>query len=160
MADDPDPPRKFYGFKPREFDRANPPPSPAADIPIQPDAGPQPMANTRIDVRELNQIASGAGSQFGTNAVGNRANEVHDMLQLNLDRDRAAGLFTVTATEDKKRKRRIRNYWTLLIIVDVPLGGFAALVGPGAAIPFVCAIAGVGMFTAWWTWENWFLRTD
>lgn len=24
MADDSDPPRKFYGFKPKEFDRANP----------------------------------------------------------------------------------------------------------------------------------------
>lgn len=159
--DDPDPPRKFYGFKPTEFDRANPPPAaPASDTPVAPDPGVAPVASGRIDVHELARLAQTAHSPLGTNAVQNRPNEVHAMLQLNLERERAAGLHAVTETVDKKRRQRMISYWTVLVLVDGAFGAVAFIVGPGAAIPFVCSIAGLSMFTAWWTWENWFLRTE
>lgn len=159
--DDPDPPRKFYGFKPTEFDRANPPPAaPAADAPAAPDPGVAPVAGGRIDVHELARLAQTPHSPLGPNAVQNRPNEVHAMLQLNLERERAAGLFDVPATVDKQRRQRMIRYWIVLVLFNAPLAAVALYFGPGGAIPFVCAIAGIGMFTAWWTWENWFLRTE
>lgn len=158
--DDPDPPRKFYGFKAPEFERTNPPSGSAPDTTAAPDSGPTPSANGRIDVRDLAWLAQGNDSPLGTNAVQNRPNEVHQMLQLNLERDRAAGLFDVQAGPDKKRRQRMINYCVVLLIVDGALGAVAFLVGRGNAIPFVSSIGGIGMFTAWWTWENWFLRTE
>jgi hypothetical protein len=61
--------------------------------------------------------------------------------------------------DDSKRRRRVRNYWLALAAVDIPLGAFAFWIGHGAAIPFVCAIAALAMFTSWLTWETFFLRT-
>ena len=160
MPDQPDdPPRKFYGFKAREFERANetgaPPPPPAAEVDPGITAGP----NRRIDVRELIRIGAGQGSQLGSNAVANRANEVHGILRDNLARDRAAGHYGLGTLDDSKRRRRIRNYWLALAGVNIPLGLIALFFGPGAAIPFVCAIAGIAMFTAAMTWQTFFLRT-
>jgi hypothetical protein len=160
MPDDADPPRKFYGFKPAEFPRAN---RPAGEAPVSdptPDPGVVPITDKRIDLNELIRAANGVGSPLGTNAVVNRSNEVHGVLRDNFERDQAAGLFHVEAVPDKKRRRRIRNYCLGLVVVNGPLGAFAWLIGAGAAIPFVCAIAGIGMFTALLTWQTFFLRTD
>ena len=162
MPDEPDPPRKFYGFKPREFDVANPhlrPPS--SDTAPTPDPGIIPAAGDsgRIDVRDLAKTAAGTGSALGHNSIPNRENEVHGILRDNLRRDVAAGRYDLGELDDSKRRRRIRNYWILLLAVDVPLGAFAFFIGHGAPIPFVCAIAGIAMFTAYLTWETFFLRT-
>ena len=160
MPDDPDPPRKFYGFKEREFERANeirrtPPP----DAPPAPDPGIVRTSEGKIDINELIRLGAGKGSQLGTNAVANRGNEVHDVLRDQYERDWAAGNFELKDLDDRKRRQRIRNYWIALAAVDIPLGCFAVLIGPAAAIPFVCSIAGIGMFTAVMTFHVFFLRT-
>ena len=61
---------------------------------------------------------------------------------------------------DTKKRIRLWTYWIFLALVDVPLGLFAWWIGPKYAVPFVGAIAGIGYFTASWTWKNWFLNTD
>ena len=159
MQDEPDPPRKTYGFKPREFERANPmSQSQPAETPSA-DPGILPAADGKIDVHALIRAGAGAGSQLGSNAVANRDNDVHGILRANLARDQAAGHFDLGPLDDSKRRRRIRNYWFAIVAVDLPLGAFAYWIGHGAALPFVSAIAGIAMFTAWLTWETFFLRT-
>lgn len=165
MAEDPaDPPRKLYGLKPREFDAVNGPPrqSPPGAIPTGPDPGIPPVSTGPITLRDLTASAAGEHPALGVNGPVNRPNEVHALLDLNLRHDQKAGRFTVTPAEDPRKKRRIRIYWTALILFDVPLGLFAWSIGPspGFGIPFVCAIGGIGMFTAVWTWQTWGLLTE
>lgn len=150
MQDEPDPPRKF--------ERANPAPPPPSNAPA-PDPGISVTGAGKIDVRELIRVGVGDGSQLGNNAVVNRDNEVHAILRANLARDIAAGHYDLGTLDDSKRRRRVRNYWLALAAVDIPLGAFAVWIGHGAAIPFVCAIAALAMFTSWLTWEAFFLRT-
>jgi hypothetical protein len=156
-----EPPRKIYGFKPREFDRANPAPPAAPTDPAAPAPDPGiPAADSgKIDVNELIRAGAGTGRQLGSNKVANRENEIHGILRENLQRDIAAGHYDLGVLDDSKRRRRIRNYWLSLVAVNVPLGSFAYWIGHSAAIPFVCAIAGMAMFTARQTWETFFLRT-
>lgn len=169
MADEPDPPRKFYQLKPREFERVNadvpgvPPPPVAAPR----DPGPQSAApGEKIDVRELARQANEGGGLLRGNAAANRPNDVHALLEANFVRAKADGLFGVDLGDDKARRVRIRNYWIALVLVNAPLAWIALSVrpsnqmGPASAIVFVCAIGGIGMFTAWWTWHNFFLRTE
>lgn len=159
MPDEPDPPRKYYGFKPTEFERVNEPVKGQAPMPTGPDPGIPSVRDERIDVKELIRIgAQGPAVDAAKPIVP--SNEVHAMLKENLTRERAAGLFHVEAKPDLKRRRRIVHFWVGLAIVDIPLGLFAATVGHGAAIPFVCSIAGIAMFTSWMIWETFFLRTD
>ena len=163
MTDEPDPPRKFYGFKSAEFEAANEPPrnpAPAAESQPVPDPGITRVHEGRIDVGELARIATGDSALLGHNLPANRPNEVHGILHENFARDKAAGWYDVDPREDKRRMRRIRNYWILLVVVDAPLSLFAYKIGHGAAIPFVLAIAAIALFSSWWTWETWFLRTD
>lgn len=158
MPDEADPPRKFYGFKPAEFDRANALP-PSRTEPPKPDPGIAATGAGKIDVHELVRAGAGAGSQLGSNKVRNRENEVHALLQGNYLAGKRSGDFDLGALDDSKRRRRIRNYWIGFVLVNLPLGLFAWRIGPGAAIPFVCTIAAMGMITALLTWQTFFLRT-
>jgi hypothetical protein len=81
------------------------------------------------------------------------------MLHENYVRGRQSGDFDLGPLDDSKRRRRIRNYWITLAIVDLPLGALAWWIGPHDAIPFVCAIGATGMITAILTWQTFFLRT-
>ncbi len=161
MPDEPDPPRKFYGFKPREFESANfHPPAPSAPgaTPVAP-LSPPPGTGGKIDVRDLARLATPDGTLLSKTPTPGPENEIHTILRDNLARADAAGLHALGPLDDSKRCRRIRRYWLLLAVVDLPLGTFAFWIGHGAAIPFVFAVAGVAMFTSWLTWETFFLRT-
>ena len=156
MADDSDPPRRFYGLKPTEFERVNAPasspPPPAA--PAGPDAGPTPAGDPgkRIDVRELVRAGSGCGPALGHNATANRANEIHAILQDNLTRANAAGLNDVVMPV-KRASRRKRDYIVSLLV--------------GNAVLVVCTIinpvfggAGLVLFNVGLTWIMWFVMDD
>src|SRR3954462_5473236 len=98
MPEDSDPPRKKYELKESlDFKRVN-------DTSDQPGNGP-------TDIRGF--VASANGAEFATkaNAPANRPNEVHVMLQENLQRDAAAGLHEVSTAPDPRRIRRRRNFW-------------------------------------------------
>lgn len=161
MQDEPDPPRKIYGFKPTEFDRANParPPAPSDAVPPAPDPGIPAADSGKIDVNELIRAGAGSGPQLGHNAVKNRDNEIHTILRENLQRDIAAGGYELGELDDSKRRRRIRNYWIAIVLFDTPFAVFAYSVGHTAAIPFVCSIAAIALFTSYLTWQTFFLRT-
>jgi hypothetical protein len=162
MADEPDPPRRIFGFKLREFVRANRPqrePQPG-DAPATSCAKSDQTLEKSIGVRDIAKIAAGAGSPLGTNGPANRENEVHAILRLNLESDKARGWYDVELRKDKKRRRRIRNYLIALFAIDMPLGLIAWFSGHTDPFPFVAAIAGMTIFTARVTWETWFLRTD
>lgn len=166
MPDVPDPPRKFYGFKPREFTRVNSPSEPPAAAPTPPEPGESaaPAAaafdpNARIDLQELVRTGAGDRSQLGSNKVANRANDVHGILRQNLAHDQAAGHYDLGPLDDSVRRRRIRRYWITIAVIDIPLGAFAYYVGHEAAVPFVFAIAAIAFITARLTWQTFFLRT-
>lgn len=159
MSDEAEPPRRTFGFKPREFDRVNAPvpASPPASDPPRADAG---APNRPPDVRELNRLAHGSGPVLGHRAASPPPNELHAALKLNLEHDVAAGRFDVAAAPDPRRRRRIVIFWTLLFLVDSAFLGAAFMVGPDVPLIFVPTLAGAALFTSWWTWETWFLRTD
>jgi hypothetical protein len=164
MQDEPEPPRKIYGFKPREFERANPTPPAAPVDPAAPAPDPGiPAADSgKIDVNELIRAGAGTGRQLGNNTPAPCENEIHGILRENLQRDIAAGAYELGALDDSKRRRRIRNYWIALVAIDVPLGAFTVWVGhdsQAAVIPFVCSIAAIALFTSYLTWQTFFLRT-
>jgi hypothetical protein len=160
MQDEPDPPRKFYGFKPKEFDRANPvPPGSAPAQPVKADPGIASAPGRKIDLHELIRAGAVPVKPPGSNPLQPRTNEVHDILRENRRRELAAGWYDVGPLDDSKRRMRIRNYCLAMLLTNIPLGCVAASVGPGSAIPFVCSIGAMGMVSAWLTWNTFFLRT-
>ncbi len=125
MADDPDPPRKFYGFKPTEFERDNPTiPAAGTNSPDVP--GPNP-ADGPIDVHTLIRQGSVKGPILRRHAApgATAANEVHAILADNLTRANAAGLNDV-APPTRPHRRRRRDYWLVLIIGNTFIGGLYA----------------------------------
>jgi hypothetical protein len=114
MSDQPDPPRKVYGFKPREFERANParPDASSPDLPA-PDPGIAPARDEKIDVQDLIRAGAGIGPALGNNATVNRANDVHAILRQNHAHANATGLNDLKPMP-KRRSRRRRDYWLLL----------------------------------------------
>jgi hypothetical protein len=160
MQDEPDPPRRFYGFKPTEFDRANPVPSGSApEQPVKPDPGIVPAPDRKIDLHEVIRAGAIPTKQPGSPPSPPPTNEVHDILRENRRRELAAGWYEVGPLDDSKRRKRILNYCLAMLLINVPLGLTAVSVGPGSAIPFVCSIGAMGMVSAWLTWNTFFLRT-
>jgi hypothetical protein len=146
MADDLDPPRKFYGLKPKGFERVNAPPRETPPPGVAADPGIVPPAVGAIDVRELARQASrGTPLLGGSNAPANRANEVHAILRGNLDIANATGLNDV-APIPKRRSRRNRDFFVafiagnaLLILGTLlqPVFGGAGLVLYNVGLPWV-----------------------
>lgn len=147
MPDEPDPPRKVYGLKSsQDFSRINPTTDTPADGPT--------------DVAGMIKSANRTDLATKANAPVNRSNDVHAMLQLNLQRDAAAGLHNISTAPDPRRRKRILTFWIALIAIDGPLGMFAWNIGHDAAIPFVCAIGAMAMFTGVLIWRTWCFRTE
>jgi hypothetical protein len=145
MADESDPPRKFYALKPREFEVVNQPKSTPS-----PDSAP-------TDVQGHLRAANAHGILHVT-PKSSETSDVHAMLRDNLERENAAGLNDVTLPP-KKRSRRKRDYWLMLL----PVNAFFAwrAFGPGASVvTLVYGIGGMAFFTAALTWVMWFVLDD
>jgi len=151
-ADEPDPPRKFYDFKPREFERvnapANEPHRPAP--PARPAAAPDPARP--ITVREIIAQAN-AGAPPAANAGVAAENDVHGILQHNLRRANAAGLNKLELRPPRPSRRK-RDYLAAMTAGNVFFLSIA-LIGHGSPILFVCGLSGAGMFSAGVTWIMW-----
>lgn len=130
MADEPDPPRKYYRLTEPTFERVNPP---VAAAPMPPAAAAAPLGATGV-------------------APVNRPNEVHALLALNRDRERAAGGFDVSVRPKRKSRRR-RDYFVVLIL------GNALLVGAIRLQP-VFGGAGFVLFNIGLTWIMWVVMDD
>lgn len=156
MADDPDPPRKFYNLKPKEFERVNdvaPPPSDRA-LPdtSAPTTLPLPASPDTIDVRALAKQAQapGSGPLLRKHNEPRAQNEVHGMLRENLARAKASGANDI-APAPKRKNRRLRDYLIVLIPVNAFFAYFAF--GPMAnPVTFVYGVAGMAFFTVALTW--------
>ncbi|MBC7367225.1 MAG: hypothetical protein H7343_10520 [Undibacterium sp.] len=163
MPDDPaDPPRKFYGLKPRAFDAVNyPAHAPLSDAsPTGPDPGIARAADTApITVEALNRTAAGEQPALGVNGPVNRANEVHDMLELNRRLARQSGAFELKPLPPR-RSRRKRDFWILVALANGGCVGFTGLVT--RFNPAVMAFGlGAGLFlTLALTWIMWFVMDD
>jgi hypothetical protein len=167
MSDEPDPPRKFYGFKPTTFEVANPGVVPAPDVTPTaatppPDPGIVRVDDHRIDVRELNRLAATGLPPLNTPPVTVPENEVHTILRENLAVANSAGLNDVKLDPNyvSQQQRRVRRFWLVIFAFDVPLGAFAWWIGHEQAIPFACAVGGIGFVTGRLIWETFFLNTD
>ena len=77
------------------------------------------------------------------------------MLQDNVDRARAAGLYEL-APKPKRRSRRTRDYWTMLVVVNALFVG-SVIWRPGV---IVFAGAGIILFTVGLTWVVWVVMDD
>jgi hypothetical protein len=167
MADDVDPPRKFYGFKPREFDPVNkpvsspenPPPLPSPPALLSPIASAENPASPRVDLRDIIRDAQTSGPVLGRSERA-ADNDVHAILRDNLARANAAGLNEL-APKPRRPSRRKRDYWLLIGTVDPLLVFFAiSALRSGNAVLFVYSMAGIGFFTAAVTWVMWFVMDD
>ena len=163
MPDEQDPPRKFYQLKPREFERANPvTPGPPPDTSAgAPDPGPGATTSGApgpIDVRELVRQGAANAPLLSGNVTANRANEVHAMLAENAAHANAAGLNHV-ALPPKRRSKRKRDYWLLMIAGNGVLLTLV-LLNRSNAVVFVSGIAGMGLFTAGFSWVMWQIMSD
>jgi hypothetical protein len=162
MPEESDPPRKYYGLKPRDFERANanlPPPAPPDAAAPAADPGVVAHSSGKIDVRELVRAGASPGAQLGSNQIPNRANEVHAMLDENYRRAEAAGGFALGELDDSKPRLRFRAYVIAMLVVNVPCGLVAWKVGPTDAYFFVFAIAAMALVSSYLTWQTFFLRT-
>jgi hypothetical protein len=153
MADDADPPRKFFQLKPKEFEAVNAIPRPADPAAPTVDSKPAAAAPSGpIDVRELARIATKTQTLLKGNVAANRANEVHAMLKDNLDRANAAGLNDISVRPKRKSKRK-RDYFLTLLGGNLLLA-FALTIQP------IFAVAGLILFNIGLTWIMWVVMDD
>jgi hypothetical protein len=154
MVDEPDPPRKHYQLKPKEFELLNDPPSAFTPQGHKPD--PQ-IEGQPIDVREIYQQAQTPGPVLQKSRVP-MANDVHAILAENLARANAAGLNTLKP-KPKRRSRRTRDYFLMIVPLNA-FFGFAAF-GPYAnPVTFVYGIGGMALSTVAVTWVMFFIVED
>lgn len=157
MSADPEPPRKTYQLKPRDFERVNAVP---AD-PTAPPASPATPANgptDRIDVQDLYRQAATPGPALGHQKPASAPNEVHALLRENLARANAAGANDLAA-QPRRRSRRLRDYLIAMFAVNAFLAYWAF--GPYAnGVTFVYGLAGMVFFSCGFSWVMWAVVDD
>lgn len=138
--DQPDPPRKFYEFKDREFKRDNVPASGAPPLPTAKElammAGPVVPSGT----------AATAGAKPGD------PNDVYVALEQNRAVEKQAGRDDIEIRQVKSR--RTRDYWLLLVSSELLLG-LITWQGRGNPVLFVSALAGMVLVGVSLTWVMW-----
>lgn len=161
MPDAPDPPRKFYTFKPVDFENVNGvrPASSLHDTQPLPDPGIIVSDKVRIDVRDLARAAT-SQPLLSSAPAPMRKNEVHTVLRDNLAN--AAGLndLTLDPHSVSPQQRRVRRFWLVIFAFNMPLGALAWWIGHEQAIPFVCTVGSIGFVTGRLVWKTFFLNTD
>ncbi len=164
MADEPDPPRKYYEFKPREFDRVNPPRPPASEVP--PPLAPRALDPSKpIDVRELFQQAQTGAPLLSRQRTADKT-DVHAILSDNHARDNAAGLNELEV-KPKRASKRKRDYWLMMGLATAIFGTAAVVSGAsvlagnrGSAIVFVYSLAALVMVNLALWWVMWHIVED
>jgi hypothetical protein len=147
VSDESDPPRKFYGLKPKEFETVNPP---ASSAPV--DSLP---TSVQDHIREANRVVVPATPSTPT---APRDNDVQAMLRDNLARANAAGLNDLQPKVKRPSKRK-RDYWLLFTTVNAVLAYVAFRPGAGI-VELAYGVAGMLLFTITLTWTMWFILDD
>jgi hypothetical protein len=161
MADESDPPRKFYQFKPKEFEVVNDrvAPLPAPDSGGPPDAGPTEINAGRIDVRDLFKQANASGPRRPAELRREDGlNDVQLMMRESAAREQKAvpSLLTPQIRRSSKRKR---DYWLALFAGYALIALAVVLFGPNV-ITLGFAAGGVILLTIGLTWIMWFVLDD
>jgi hypothetical protein len=139
MPDEPDPPRKVYGFKEREFKRDNAP------------AGAEPPAPSVQDLAKL----AGHHHYPSARKSGPKAGDPNDVFAVLQQNRRMEQRHNLDAIEIKKiRSRKWRDYWIGLIGVNAFIVGTVLLVGPNI-VSVMFGLAGVVLFSCSYTWLMW-----
>lgn len=112
-----------------------------------------------IDVRAMARQATAQGPLLRTNpSAVHPPNEMQAVLRENVAQANAHGLNDVVLPP-KRKSRRKRDYFLLLIPVDVFFAWMAF--GPSAnAITFAYGIGGLALYTTGLTWVYWFIIDD
>lgn len=158
MADENDPSRKFYGLKPREFERVNPAvgdaSTPVADagpgaLPVYP--GPAAAVDAAVtDTRELARIGAENLPLLTGNVPANRDDEIQALMRENVARADSAGLNDV-ASPRRRRSRRWRDYLLSILLVDSAI--VALVLGLGVnPVTFLFGLGGIAIFTTGLAW--------
>lgn len=145
MRDEPDPPRKFYQLKPKEFEAVNPP----SNLP--------PVDSTPTTVRGHLRAANDGPLPPRSLPVPTE-NEVHALLRENHARANAAGVNDI-APHAPRRSRRKRDYWLLLLPMNA-FFGFMAFGPYRNPMTLAYGIGGMIVFTLGLTWVMWFVMDD
>jgi hypothetical protein len=139
VPDEPDPPRKHYGFKEREFKRDNV---------IPPGAAPMPTAK---------ELAMSAGNHHNPAARQGAAkaddpNDVYAVLQQNRLAARKHGLNEVEIKEIKSRRKR--EFWILIVGGNLAIIGAVFLSGINV-ITVIFGLSGLILFSIALSWIMW-----
>lgn len=126
--DQPDPPRKIYEFKDREFKRDNQP------------AGAAPPLPTAKELAMMAGPVVPAGTAATTGAKPGDPNDVYVALLQNRAVERRAGRDEIEIRQIKSRRKR--DYWLLLVTSELLLG---LITWQGRGNPFVLVSAFAGM---------------
>lgn len=153
MSDQPDPPRKHYKFKPKEFENVN---GVRREQPLDhaqpaPDPGIVETDKARIDLRDILKAAN-AVPTTSLPKPATRSNEIHAVLRDNLAHANAAGLNRVDPTP-RRASRRKRDYWISLLIGNLVLAGCTVIMP-------IYGAAGLIIFNVGLTWIMWFVMDD
>jgi hypothetical protein len=142
MPDEPDPPRKVYGFKERAFKRDNALTSAGAPAPTAKDLA---MISTADAPRP-------SRTKDLPKANPKDPNDVYAVLRENRAFEDQAGLSDVEIREIKSRRKR--DFWLLLIGGNLAILGVVALSGFNP-ISAVFGLAGLVVFSLGVTWVMW-----
>ena len=137
VPDEPDPPRKPYGFKEREFKRDN-----ALGGAAMPSA--QDLA--KLAGHHHDPSARKSGPKAGD------PNDVFTVLQQNRREEQRHNLDAIEIKKIKSQKWR--DYWIGLIGVNAFIVGTVLLVGPNI-VSVMFGLAGVILFSCSYTWLMW-----
>lgn len=138
--DQPDPPRKFYEFKDREFKRDNQP------------AGAAPPLPTAKELAMMAGPVVPSGTTTTTGAKPGDPNDVYVALEQNRAVERKSGRDEVEIRQVKSR--RTRDYWLLLVSSELLLG-LITWQGRQNPVLFVSALAGMVLVGVTLTWVMW-----
>ena len=143
MKDEPEPPRKIYQFKDKEFERVNK----SLGVSSADSADPN---DVPIDIQDLYRSAN-ASPVVKSDSVPVE-NEIHDILRENLAWDKAAGLHDIEF-KPRRKSKRTKDYLMLVI------GGNLLLTGGFFIMP-VFAGAGFVLYNVCLIWVMWVVMGD
>ena len=143
MKDEPEPPRKIYQFKDKEFELVNK----SLGVSSADSADPN---DVPIDIHDLYRSAN-ASPVVKSDSVPVE-NEIHDILRENLARDKAAGLHDIEF-KPRRKSKRTKDYLMLVI------GGNLLLTGGFFIMP-VFAGAGFVLYNVCLIWVMWVVMDD
>jgi hypothetical protein len=138
VPDEPDPPRKHYGFKEREFARDNAPGGPPAP--------------TVKDLAKLAGVHHDPRPRSGAPKAGD-PNDVYRVLAQNRRAEQQHDLDAIKIRK-RARSRRLRDFWVVLVGGNLAILGGVVVMGPNV-VSVMFGFGGVIIFSIGLAWIMW-----